>query len=359
MPQKIALLIHAMYGGGAERVMADLASYWSEQHYLDLVTWSTVDTDTYKVPSSVRRHGLGLMKTSRNSVSGLFANLRRVRVLRATLNRLKPDLILSFSDQMNIVALQAARPLRIPIWISEHSNPERQRLGFLWEKWRKSIYPSCTGCVVLNQDIAGVMSRFVPKEKIRVIPNAVVEPRRSAVKREPGTQTVLFVGRLSPEKRVDLLIAAWLEVCRQLPEWRLVIVGDGAERERLQKLTQGESSVAWLGWCSDPGEYYATADLFVLPSEYEGFPVALLEAMSYGVASVATRCSSTIEELNATGESVRAIAVGSKQDLAGSILELARDAGSRSRLATQARETAKKYQWERIGPLWDAILPQN
>lgn len=339
--------------------MADLASYWSERHHLDLVTWSTTDTDTYRVPSSVRRHGLGLMKTSHNPVSGIFANLRRVRVLRATLKRLKPDLILSFSDQMNIVALQAARPLNVPIWISEHSNPERQRLGFLWEKWRQSIYPSCTGCVVLNQDIAGVMSRFIPREKIRVIPNAVAAPKTTAEQRELGAGTVLFVGRLSREKRVDLLIAAWLGVCQKLPGWKLLIVGDGAERERLQKLTQSEASVEWLGWCSDPSGHYASADLFVLPSDYEGFPVALLEAMNQGVACIATSCSSTIGELNADGESVRIVPVGAEAELSSSILKLASSASLREQLAKNAIATASKYRWERIGPMWDAILGQS
>ncbi len=141
-PKRIALTIHALFGGGAERLMAQLAARWSEAgHDVHLVTWSGTETDQYRVPIQVKRHGLALLSESSSRLRGIAANVRRIRVLRNTLRRIEPELIVSFCDQMNIVTLQAARKLAAPVVIAEHSNPAKQKLNRLWEYWRSRVYP--------------------------------------------------------------------------------------------------------------------------------------------------------------------------------------------------------------------------
>ena len=106
---RIAMTIHALFGGGAERLMSQLGTWWSAAgHEVHLITWSETDTDVYPIPPSVHRLGLGLMHASRGQWSGLWANFHRVHTLRAALKAIQPDFILSFCDQMNIVTLQAA-----------------------------------------------------------------------------------------------------------------------------------------------------------------------------------------------------------------------------------------------------------
>lgn len=362
-PKKVALLIHALYGGGAERLMSELASRWAEHHAVSLVTWAKTETDAYPLPSSVRRHGLDLMHQSGNVVTGLFANLNRVRRLRETLRQIQPDVVVSFADQMNIVALQAARPLDMPVWISEHSDPSKQKLSRLWETWRASVYPTCEGCVVLTRDIAQKMERWIPAGHIRVIPPAI---EAAEVETSAGSSdtSVLFVGRLSPEKRVDLLIEAWRGIQEQIPQWKLQIVGDGEQRQELEELARGIDSIQFLGWQQQPKPFYQRAQIFALPSNYEGFPVALLEAMHAGLACVTTRCTSAIDELMQDDESAAAhaslatIAVGDRDALAERLVQLAHDSELRSQMGQAARAVSERYLWPQVGVLWDSLLEQ-
>ncbi len=362
MPPRIALVIHALYGGGAERLMSQLANRWADQYDLHLVTWAAADTDQYALSPRVKRYGLDLMGSSRNKLHGLWANWNRVRRLRLALRDIAPDLVLSFSDQMNIVSLAATRPLRLPTWIAEHSDPQKQQLSFLWEAWRRRVYPRCTGCVVLTDEFADAMSRWIRRERIRVIPPAIDPPEPSpriagVSEREPmkGPSTLLFVGRLSPEKGVDILLRSWQQIASKLPDWQLLIAGDGPLRGQLRQQAEGNPSVRFLGWTDNPWPLYAAADLFVLPSRYEGFPVALLEAMSQRVACVATECSGAIRQLTREHLSLETVPVESPHDLAATILDLAARPDKRSQLGAVARQTAAQYLWKNVGPRWDSI----
>ncbi len=108
---KIALTIHALHGGGAERQLAELADYLAtENHQVAVITWDRVDTDQYKVSSRVERIGLGLMRESRNLFEAILANRRRVRALQQQLQTYRPDVVISFTDKMNIVTWPANRP---------------------------------------------------------------------------------------------------------------------------------------------------------------------------------------------------------------------------------------------------------
>ncbi len=351
---RIALLIHAMFGGGAERLMSQLAERWAKDYEVHLVTWADETTDQYKVPDSVWRHGLNELQDSSNLLGGIWANYRRVRKLRRKLQEMVPDLILSFSDQMNIASLEASRGLDIPHWISEHSDPQQQQLSPLWERWRRRSYPTCTGCVVLTDGIARWMQNLVPNE-IRVIPPSI--PSLAHSSKPAGSKQVLFVGRLSPEKRVDLLLNAWSRVEPRHRDWSLHIVGEGPLRKQLESQAVLLKRVHFHGWCDDPSEFYWHAGLFVLSSDYEGFPVSLLEAMSHGVPCLSTRCSDSIDAIAARSPSpVAAAPVGDAEQLSKQLHRLLDNETVRRELSQAGRSIAQEFTWQRVGPLWDAIL---
>lgn len=377
MPRRIALLIHSLHGGGAERLMSQLATRWSSEHEVHLVTWASSESDQYPLPDQVVRHGLQLQFPSSGMLSGLRANWKRVQKLRQKLKAICPDFILSFSDQMNIVALEAARPISAPIWIAEHSDPAKQRLSRLWEAWRSRSYPTCNGCVALTPSIAHYMERWVPAARMHVIPPAInpqavdtqaldrpavdtqamdITNRKLASRATDRRKSFLFLGRLSREKGLDLLIQTWHKIADALPDWDLIIVGEGEQRIALETLAGGSESIRFCGWTTDPWTHYRTADCFVLPSRYEGFPVALLEAMSQGTPAIATRCSSAIEQLADSGRSLRVVPTESIDELATAMRTLARDHALRQSLADAAKQVAATYSWNAIGPMWDALL---
>lgn len=352
---RIALTIHALFGGGAERLMSQLASRWSAAgHEIHLVTWAPQDTDQYPVPPEVRRHGLGLLAASQNRLRGLLANFRRVRILRSTLQRIQPDLILSFCDQMNIVTLQAARKLKAPVIISEHSNPAKQRLSRIWEAWRSRNYPNCSKCVVLTDEIAQYAQRWIAADKIRVIPAAIAPPAEQTLLTR-SESIVLAVGRLSREKGFDVLIESWRQIHNQLPGWQLHIAGTGSEQSALTELASDLPSVKLRGWIHNAWPLYQQATLFVLPSRYEGFPVALVEALSQGCPAIATRCTEATQR-PPLSSALQLVDTESPDQLAKAMLQLAQDPAQRQKLSSAGVQASAAFNWDKVGLLWDQLL---
>lgn len=116
---------------------------------------------------------------------------------------------------------------------------------------------------------------------------------------------VLFVGRLSrPDKRVDRLIRIWKLVAPLHPDWTLKIVGDGPDFEQLQRLAHGVPRVVFCGYSNNPAEHYATASVVCLTSEYEGWPLTLVEALATGATSIAFDCSAGIHEILQHGRGI-------------------------------------------------------
>ena len=378
---RIALTIHALHGGGAERVLARLADRWSAAgHELHVITWSAADTDEIALSASVHRHGLDLMGSSTNLLQAIRANWRRVCALRQKLRRIQPDLVLSFCDQMNIATLQAARGLKLPVWIAERSDPARQRLSPLWEWWRRRTYPSCTGCVAQTDEIAQHVSQWMPRSQIEVIPNAVdpvtyhetilaspdsPSPRSTDALTNGDSpcgdsqKIVLSVGRLSPEKGIDRLLQAWQQAHSQMMGWELRIVGDGSQRASLEAQAADLPRVFFSGWLADPAQLYRTAQIFVLSSRYEGFPNALLEAMSHGLACMSTTCSQAIADLSRDGQAIHVVPAAAEtvaSQLASGLIELSTSAQRRQQLGAAAHRVSLDYSWSRIGPRWDRLL---
>lgn len=360
---RVALTIHSLQGGGAERMMAQLANHWASRCEVHLITWASKHTDRYRLDPKIHRHGLAMQATSLGLADGMLANLKRIRRLRKELGSLRPDLVVSFCDQMNIVCLEATRRFpSLPVWIAEHSDPIRQQLSPLWEVWRRRSYSRCTGAIVLTEQIAEAMSRWVPSHRVRVIPPALADNAgfdfgyRHVT--ENGRRVLLYVGRLSPEKRVDLLLQAWAHLHPQLPDWELKIVGDGPERRNLDQMSKDSPRVTFTGWTDQPGEFYRASQAFMMCSEYEGFPVALLEAMSFGLPCISTRSSSAIALLQAQSGSsaLRVVENSSVPELAAAMLQLAKDDSALRGMSIAARHLAANYTWEKVSPCWDVLL---
>lgn len=370
---RLALVIHALHGGGAERLMSQLANRWSRAgHHIHLITLADVSTDQYKVVDQVQRHGLNLMGQSRGPLAAVQANWQRVRFLRGLLSELSPDFILSFCDRMNITTATAALPLKKTVWIAEHSDPSRQHLGLFWETWRQWAYRrlarrSNTGCVVLTNAIASTMrSRFHGLE-LRVIPpaihlydcnNAIIQATERPESANGFEFQVLSMGRHSPEKNLIGLLRAWRELSGQFPKWRLVLAGDGPQHAELVELAQQlqiAGSVHFAGWVSDPWSLYRQSNVLAMTSHYEGVPVALLEAMGAGLACMSTPCSSSVEEFS-RASAVELARSTEPADIAQALSVMMADASRRSNLALKGREVALEYTWEMIGPRWDELL---
>ncbi len=362
-PRRITLLIHSLNGGGAERQITSLANHLSMLgHHGTLVTLDNPSNDRYTVNPNVPRVGLNGMNQSGSILSAISANRSRIRAVRAAIQQSKPDCVISFCDKMNIVALAACRPLSIPIIISERSDPRRQKLGWLWESARRWYYPTSSACVVQTKATAAYLRPILGKNPhIAVIasgiePPVTTIPDRMFVVNKPCT--LLYVGRLSKEKGPDRLIQTWSEIAKKHPLWKLVFAGDGPLEASLRQMSQTtavESQVEFLGWQRDVWPLLASADAFVLPSQYEGFPNALLEAMYSGLPVVATDCSESIREIVEQDRN-GLIAQNNVASLTNEIDRLLSDTSLQQQLGTAARRTAVSYLWSQKISQWTTLI---
>jgi glycosyltransferase involved in cell wall biosynthesis len=213
--------------------------------------------------------------------------------------------------------------------------------------------------LVLSGDQAAFVERTyqVPAGRISVVPKGVAE----AQFREPrparadgGALKVLYVGRLGVEKNVGRLIDA-VSLAQQ--DVQLRVVGDGPQRaELIRRAAQAGVEVEFSGplYGAALDLAYEQADLFVLPSDGEGMPMAVLEAMAAGLPVLATDVPGTRELVRGRGSLVAPEAAA----LAAGLDELAADAPLRTRLARQCAEAARDYSWEASADLVERIYDE-
>ena len=175
--RNLTLVIHALHGGGAERVAATMAQLWAAQgDVVTLITLDDVATDVYPVDTQVERVGLGLMRTSANPLHAGWNNAQRIRALRHALHASTADCVVSVTDHMNVLVLLASRGLDAPVVIAEHSDPRHQPMGEIWERLRKWTYRRCTAAVALTHPVAEHLRTLVGQRPVYVIPNGIRAP---------------------------------------------------------------------------------------------------------------------------------------------------------------------------------------
>ena len=180
---------------------------------------------------------------------------------------------------------------------------------------------------------------------------------------------IATVGRLTAIKGQDVLLRAFAHVCSRLsPDeggLRLVLVGDGEERDALEELALSlgiSELVVFAGWREDTGDVLRALDIFVLPSINEGMGKALVEAMHVGLPCVATRVGG-VPELIAHGREGLLVEPGNSHELGAALLRLIGDAEERQRLGQKARVTARAYSVEdmveKIEDLYEQVLTEK
>jgi len=334
--QSIALFLPSLRGGGAERMMINLARGFSEQGLeVDLVLAKAEGPYLSQVPPEVRVIDLDSSRVL-TSLPGL------VRYLRCE----RPRTLLSTLDHANIVAIWARKLARVPNRLvvrvasnlSESASNAPSLRGRLMPRLVQKFYPLADTVVAVSQGVANDLTSTagLQRERIQVIYNPVVtadlfEKARESLEHPwfvPGEPPVILsVGRLTKAKDHPTLIRAFARIRREHSA-RLMILGEGEDRPNLEALIREldlEEDVSLPGFVDNPFQYMKRASVFVLSSRWEGLPNTLIQAMAVGTPVVSTDCPSGPAEILEGGQWGRLVPVGDVEEMAAAIIATLND----------------------------------
>ena len=348
--RKLLIVTHKMTRGGCERVISILADRFVKMG-IDtlLVSECKVDSE-YPLPEKLRIRYLmetGTMKTL--DVPKAYRRLYRIALEE------KPDLILAMPEKVNVWTILFLLPLHVPVVVSERNDPRHHPENRIKRAIRWIVYPFAKGFIFQTEDAKCFFSKAIQKRGI-VLDN----PLDLESLPDPGggkrKKTVVSVGRLSSQKNYGLLLEAFAAFRKKHPEWSLTIYGEGAEREKLMKQADDlliAEHVSFPGITENPAERIHDAGMFVLPSDYEGMPNSLIEAMAVGLPCIATDCPcGGPRALIQNGKNGLLVTVGEKKDLEKAMCMLADDPTFAQRIGTKAAEIRYRMDADKVAEEW-------
>lgn len=366
MPQtrekiKICLVLHAPLGGGAEKVMIEIARHLSRDVFdVKLILLAARGEYDHLLPEDISVIDLGVKLPGQYQLT----DFRSIWKLSRVLKEIDPQLIFStlgYTNLMTIIAkllsgIRSKLIIRETTVLSVYLRTDK--LSFFKRTLYKKFYPYADAVVGPSRAVIEDLEGFIPSLKRRprhVIAN-FINPRdiESGLSREwtPGARglktdrpVIISVGHLEKVKGVDLGLRAFAELNRIRPAYYWIL-GSGTQEQGLGKLSAQlgiENSVWFLGFQKNPYIFLKNATIFFLPSRFEGFPNALLEAMYIGLPSVVTRYNNSITDFINDGEEGLIVDPNDAMAMATALERLFNDNFLRENMGVKAREKANGF----------------
>lgn len=334
---RVAIYLDSLQGYGADRTLIKITNSLANQGIgVDLVLAKPANQAAQNIHPSIRMFNLG---SSRKNV------IKNVLGLARYLSIHQPDVLFSSIHFNNVTAASSLALAKMFSTVNSklivrQANTLRHQLrtypfpiGFLLGFCTRLVYKKADLIISqsegMTRDVTGFMK--AAPHKVRLIYNPTVTPDLFKQAQQPThhpwfdhrtAPIVLAVGRLKPQKDFPNLLRAFAQVKQQIPDARLVILGEGPQRKELESLAHQlgiADSFDLPGFRSNPHAFIAMADVFVLSSQYEGLPNVLIEALALGKRIVATDCDSGPAEILKYGQYGKLVPVGDIDQMADAI----------------------------------------
>jgi len=350
---KIAILINLFppkrFGG------TEIATYYMAKHLAQREHEVHVITSLDKgLPEESCEQGFYIHRLPRKRNPLASAFIFSIDIVRM-LQKINPDIIHVQSLDIAVPALISKRLLKIPYVLWGRGS------DVYLPHWRtkltsKTVIKDADSVLALTEGMKRAM-RGIHDRDITVVPNGIelkeyTEKMQVEEVKCPPEKRILFVGRLHPIKGVPYLLQAMKLVHEKIPDVKLILVGDGEDRRQLEILTERlaiRECVKFAG--SVPHErvqgYMNQAEVFILPSISEGFPVTILEAMACSLPIVATRAGG-VPDIIRDGINGYLVDTKNPEQIAWALLNILENEQLRKDISINNREEAEKYSWDKI-----------
>lgn len=358
---RLALSITDMGGGGAARVASVLCREWIAMgHEVHLITFERPGTPAYyDLDPAIGVHQLDASKSTNGALGFVVTNGLRVLRMRRTLRILRPDVVVAFLIEANIASILSSMGLGVPVLISERNHPAYHPRSKGRRLLRRIMYPAAARLCVQTGDISRWFQENMGVES-DVIPNPVeVHNLSGDASRRSGRLRAIGLGRLEHQKGFDLMIEAFAQIADDVPEWDLVIFGEGSVRSELEAkvLRHGlQDRVQMPGATDESALELSRSDLFLHAARYEGYPNAILEALAAGLCVVATDCPGGTSEILKGGENGVLVKNSDVSALAGALRNIMHDREQRETYARRARQGVRSLSPRTIAQQWLGVV---
>ncbi len=340
--------------GGTERVLCLVASGLAKKGF-DVTIVSMCGEKRSHYPLDER------IKTIYMEAEGFSKKIRKnIKDLSEIMETEKPDYWVDVDIILGLYTYFARKKHREIKWIGwEHFN---FFYNFMYYKTlrkiaRKIVCKKADALVVLSEEDREYYRKNT-KIGNRVYTIYNPSPFEIYDNYENREKTVISIGRLTYLKGYDMLLKAWKKVSEGREDWKLVIAGDGEEKDSLNDLIKNENikNVEMTGFVDEIGQLYEKASLYVLPSRNEGFPMVILEAMSYGLPCVAFGCKAGVGELIVDNKTGLVAENENIDDLAEKMGILMDNQAKREEMSRAANIYVRNFDSKEICEKWSAFL---
>ena len=352
----ITFLTASLGSGGAERVVSLLANRMAEMGHQVEIICLMYDDVYYQTKPEVT-----LTVVPRVCPGNL---IKRLFWLRRYVQKSGTEVCVAFTEGVYCATICTLLGTRIPVIASERLDPHYMS----WQRnlLKKIFLPHAAWLVVQTEHIKSYFKGKVAK-KTSIILNPVnekvfeVNDERLMVNGDGvkvKENTIISVARLFPQKRQEILIKAFANIAEQFPEWKLVIYGEGPERNALESLVERlkiKDKISLPGRCETIIEELNKAKIFALSSDYEGLSNAMLEAVCVGLPIVSTRVSGT-DELIREGVNGYVVDCGDTDALAEALEKLMGDEKKIQQFSAESRKMAEQFRLDHIVRDWLELM---
>lgn len=286
---RVTFFLGKLSGGGAERVVCNLANFLAKKgHLVDLMTLDESEP-VEELISGITQ--IPLYKKIENNGKIQKTIKRTIRLYRY-MKKTKVDAYVVMLPITTIMMLLFSGITRVPIVAAERVDPKAYRgvKKFLLQR----LAHRAKGWVFQTEEIQRWYEPWLKSAKKVVIPNAINPLFLIPICAEKRQDEIVAVGRLTSQKNFQLLIKSFANISAEFPECSLKIYGTGPLLSELQNLATAlgiSDRVKFPGYVTDMPEKLKSARMFVMSSDFEGMPNALMEAMALGLPCVSTDCS--------------------------------------------------------------------
>ena len=348
--KKIVFFCGTLMRGGAERVISILSSKMKEQGYNVEILLFYDRTINYDVDPRIKITIVEKECASKNL-------LKRMLWLRQFMKN-NADVLVTFLAPFNMLALVSHWGLKSKIVVADRNDPRHIPNKYIIRKLRDALYHFADGVVVQTMHNQEYFSKGIQKKSVVISnPVALGDKAGLALKIEKKHE-IVSVGRLMPQKNQTMLLESFALIKDEFPDYCLTIYGDGPEKEHLLQKAHSlgiQDRFFLPGNVQDVFDRIATSEVFVLSSNYEGMPNALIEAMCLGLPCVSTLVSG-VEELIEPGVNGDIVNIGSTDEMVKCIRDLLINQNIRERYAAKAVELHSRLDVEIIMQQWISYI---